>query len=69
MSLTILIPVRNEEKIIEDTLKYFDDPWLLNIDFELIIINDFCTDKTIDKIYNFNKKNYDIKVKIGRAHV
>jgi len=62
MSLSILIPVRNEEKIIEDTLKYFDDPWLKNIDYELIIINDFCTDKTIDKIHNINKKNYNIKI-------
>ena len=41
MSLSIIIPVKNEEKIIEETLKYFANSWIKEIENEIIIIDDF----------------------------
>ena len=41
MGLSILIPIRNEEDIIEDTLKYFANSWIKKIEYEIIIIDDF----------------------------
>ena len=38
MSLSILIPVKNEEDTIEDTLKYFLNSWIKEIEYEIIII-------------------------------
>ena len=62
MSLSILIPLKNEENIIDETIQNLFNSWLTNIDFELIIINDFCTDKTVEKINFFKKKYFNIKI-------
>ena len=62
MSLSILIPVKNEEDIIEDTLKYFLNSWVKNIECEIIIVDDFSNDKTIEKIKNFNIQDLNIKI-------
>ena len=40
MSLSIVMPVRNEEEIILKTLEKFNNSWLTQIDHEIIIIND-----------------------------
>jgi len=62
MSLSILIPVKNEEDIIEDTFKYFANSWLKEIECEIIIIDDFSNDKTVEKVKNFSDKNLNIKI-------
>lgn len=62
MSLSILIPVKNEEDIIEDTLKYFLNSWIKEIECEIIIIDDFSNDKTIEKAKNFGNQNLNIKI-------
>ena len=36
MSLTIIIPVRNEEEIILKTLENFENSWLTQMDHEII---------------------------------
>ena len=46
MSLSIIIPVRNEEEIILKTLENFENSWLTQIDHEIIIINDNSSDDT-----------------------
>ena len=61
MSLTILIPVKNEEDGILNTLKYFEESWVSNIDHELIFIDDFSTDKTLQKINEFNSLRLNYK--------
>ena len=62
MSLSILIPVKNEEDVIEDTFKYFANSWVKEIECEIIIIDDFSNDKTVEKVKNFSDKNLNIKI-------
>ena len=52
MSLSIIIPVKNEEEIILKTLTEFDKSWLTQIDHEIIIINDNSSDETTNLIKN-----------------
>ena len=63
MSLSIIIPVRNEEEIILKTLKEFNKSWLTQIDHEIIIINDNSSDETTNLIKNnkFQKINVTLK--------
>ena len=56
MSLSILIPAKNEEKIIIEIIKSIIYSKLKRIDHEIIIINDFSEDNTEKKILKFIKK-------------
>ena len=62
MSLSILIPAKNEEKIIIETIKSIIYSKLKRIDHEIIIINDFSEDSTEKKILEFIKKNKKKKI-------
>ena len=62
MSLSIIVPVKNEEKIIEETLKYFADSWIKEIENEIIIIDDFSDDTTLEKIKKYNNQNLNLKI-------
>ena len=46
--LSIIIPARNEAENLQDILGYFESK-LLNVDYEVIIINDFSDDNTLAK--------------------
>ena len=59
MSLTVIVPVKNEEEIIENTLGHIEKSWIKTINYEIIIVNDFCTDNTINKV---NSRNSNIKI-------
>lgn len=61
MSLTILIPCKNEEKIIKNTIIKLRISNISKIDYEIIIVNDFSTDKTQSVLKNFSNTN---KIKI-----
>ena len=50
MKLSIIIPVFNEEKTIEEILKKVHDVNLKNISKEIIIVDDGSTDGTVEKI-------------------
>ena len=73
MSLTVIIPVRNEENLILNTLIEFQNSWLINIDHEIIIVNDNSTDKTKELVKNSGFDNLNIllidntKVGLGSA--
>ncbi len=58
MSLTILIPTKNEQDVIEKTIKNIINSRISKINYEILIINDFSTDKTkiILKKFKRNKK-------------
>ena len=54
--LSILVPVRNESNSLEDLFNYFDKN-LVDIDYEVIIINDFSEDDTFSKANLIQEKN------------
>ena len=62
MSISIIVPVYNEEKYLANTLKRIDDQKFR--DYELIVVCNGCTDKSFniakeyaDKIFNLKEKN------------
>lgn len=63
MSLSIIIPCRNEEESIENTVNEIVSYLLNKIEkFELIIINDYSSDKTLEKLTLIAQKNKIVKV-------
>jgi glycosyltransferase involved in cell wall biosynthesis len=63
MTLSIIIPVKNEEEIILNTLSKLDNSWLFKIEHEIIIINDHSTDQTKKLIESFKSKKINIIIK------
>ena len=63
MSLSIVMPVRNEEEIILKTLEKFNNSWLTQIDHEIIIINDNSSDGTTKLIKNNKFKKINVILK------
>ena len=59
--LSILIPVRNESNSLADLFNYFDKN-LDGIDFEVIIINDFSDDDTLQKAKLLGQNNQKFKI-------
>lgn len=55
MSLSIIIPCRDEENSIVGTVNYFQN-YLKKIKFEIILINDFSSDSTLKKLRFLKKK-------------
>ena len=61
MSLSIIIPCKNEEKIIKQTIeRVFEE--IKNIKIELIIIDDFSTDNTYQIVENIKKYSHEIRL-------
>ena len=46
--LSIIIPARNESDNLKDILDYFTKN-LIDIEYEVVLINDFSNDDTLDK--------------------
>ena len=63
MSLTVIIPIKDEEKVIKNTLNSFNNSWIRNINHEILFINDYCQDSTVNIIKNsqFDKLNFQVK--------
>ena len=61
MDLTILIPVKNEEDNISNIINNIEKK-LFNISYEVLFVNDFSTDNTVEIINNYQnlKKNIEI---------
>ena len=61
MDLTILIPVKNEEDNISNIIDNIEKK-LFNLNYEVLFVNDFSTDKTVEIINNYKslKKNIEI---------
>ena len=62
MSLTILIPTKNEQLIIRKTIENIVKSKLKKINYEIIIINDFSTDNTVKIVNQIKKKNRKVKI-------
>ena len=55
--LSIIIPAKNEAENLQDIFNYFSKK-LVNIDYEIIVINDFSSDETLTKAqYLFQSDN------------
>jgi len=54
--LSIIIPARNEADSLKDILNYFEEN-LLDVDYEVLLINDFSDDETLSKA----KKIFELK--------
>tara|TARA_Y100001958_G_C21207363_1_gene533343 strand:- start:731 stop:1444 length:714 start_codon:yes stop_codon:yes gene_type:complete len=59
--LSILIPVRNEYENLEKIESTFREKFKVK-DFEVLIINDFSTDNTLQKAKELSEKNSNLKV-------
>ena len=59
MTLSLIIPVKNEEEIILNTLNQLENSWLTDIEHEILVINDNSSDETVNLIKKnkFNKIN------------
>lgn len=62
MKLSIIIPVYNEERTIEDVIQKVSDISLSPMKKEIVIVNDASTDATQKKIELLQKKFKDIRV-------
>lgn len=59
MSLSIIIPCHNEEKVIINTVSTLNNI-IKNINFEIILINDFSKDKTYNQFLKLSKSYKNI---------
>ena len=59
--LSIIVPVRDESNNSEDVFNYFYKN-LKNIEYEVIIINDFSNDDTFEKTQKIIKSHKEFKV-------
>ena len=59
--LSIIVPVRNESENLDEVFNYFNQN-LLNLDYEVLIINDFSEDDTLTKTKKLIEKNKKFKV-------
>jgi dolichol-phosphate mannosyltransferase len=59
--LSIIIPVRNESDNISSIYNYFSKN-LGSINYEVLIINDFSEDSTLDQVYSLSQKDNHFKV-------
>lgn len=60
MKITIVIPAHNEQEIIGDTIRNIED--VLNLDYEIIVINDHSTDDTGKIVGELIKKYSNLKL-------
>ena len=55
--LSIIVPVRDESDSLESLMKYFSKN-LSNFEYEVLIVNDYSEDDTLEKAKNlFTKSN------------
>jgi dolichol-phosphate mannosyltransferase len=59
--LSIIVPVRDESDSLKDILDYFSKN-LVNINYEVLIINDFSKDNTLENARNLFDKSKNFKV-------
>ena len=66
--IAILVPVHNEESIIESKLENIKKVQYPKEKIEVIVADDASEDKTVEKVESFMKNNSDLKLKIVRQN-
>ena len=59
MMLSVVMPVFNEEKTIEEIIRKIQ---VIDVDKEIIIVDDFSTDRTRDILKSIKEKNIKILI-------
>ena len=59
--LSIIVPVRNETDVLEDIFTYFSRN-ITNLNYEVLIINDFSEDDTLSKAKSLIIDNQQFKI-------
>ena len=59
--LSIIVPLRDESNVIHDVFNYFYNN-LKNIEYEVLLINDYSNDDTLQKCENLSKDFKNFKV-------
>ena len=62
--LSIVIPVRNEEKYIKETLTMLTAQEYPTKRYELIVVDGMSTDKTKDVVTRFREENGNVNIKL-----
>ncbi|MCM8525841.1 MAG: glycosyltransferase family 2 protein [Lentisphaeraceae bacterium] len=62
MKFSIVIPAYNEEEVIENTLKLLTDSLGDDFDYEIVVVDDHCTDKTVEIVNKFSGINERVTV-------
>ena len=63
--ISVIVPIRNEEIIIEKVLNSLKEQSLpKSIELEIILIDGLSDDRTLDIINEFKKANLDLNIKI-----
>ncbi len=63
ISLSVVVPCYNVERYLDRSLGCLERQWNGRTDYEIILVNDASTDRTIDKLNEF-KKRYPDKVTV-----
>jgi len=63
-TISVVIPVLNEEKYITSCLERFKNQTISKKDYFLVIVDNGSTDSTLDKIKKFKEKNSGIAIEI-----
>ena len=70
MKLSIIIPIYNEERTVSDIVHAVESANKLGLDHEIILIDDFSSDKTseiLSKIYSKNTRLIIVKHSINQG--
>ena len=62
MKFSIVIPAYNEEEVIADTLNSLVSVLSEKYDFEILVVDDHCSDKTVPIVEEFQNKNSNIRI-------
>jgi alpha-1,3-rhamnosyltransferase len=67
-TVSLLLPVYNKEKFIEDTLRSIDKQYTADkFKIELVIVDDCCTDNSLAVMNNFKYANPNLTVKLCKT--
>ncbi len=61
MKLSVILPIKNESEVIIDTINVLSDG-LKNIDYEIVVVNDFSNDNSFKLVDNLSKNNSKISL-------
>lgn len=66
--LSILVPVRNESENLEGIFEYFQEN-IKNLNYEVLLINDFSEDDTLDRANKLTDKYKNFKILDNKKRV